>query len=477
MYSSVSLNALRRMVNTYPVARACVNRRIRQITQLTWDVSKIVEDSSNHDKERDIIKAFFKHPMGHKTRMREFLTLMIDDILSIDATCFEYQRKYNKQLMYLVPVDPTTIVLRITETGGVPIPPDPAYAQYIHGQKQAEFTTDEMLYEVMNTKSWTPYGLAPMESLIIQVTSALNSALYNKNYFDENNIPTGFITLPEETVNNTEDIKKWQEWFDQILAGDKRMMHRLKILPNGSEYTPSKKPEDMQFENFELWLLQQTCAVFDVQPQDIGITLNVNRSNGEVQQDIGKEQGLYPLANFIKEIIDEIIQVELGFPDMHFVWIDIDPTNEKEEIEIAEKEINLGALSVDEYRKQKGKEPIGLEHYVKTTQGPVFVKDLISGKTQENEEKANTQENEELKRWRKCLINDLDNSRPLRTNFKAYYIDKDTYATIQKALKNVHSKDQVRMLFEEFLNTEYRASVKLLELASELRTKENAELI
>lgn len=477
MYSQVSMNALRTMSIAYPIARACINRRIRQITGLKWGITTLDKDEKGEETKIKYVSEYFKEPMGHKTKMREMLSLMVDDVLTIDAVCFELQRKYNGKFMHLVPVDPTTIVLRVTDTGGVPIPPEIAYAQFINGQRVGQFTTDEMIYEIMNSRSYTPYGLSPMESLIIQVDSALSGALFNRNYFKESNVPEGFITLPEGIAESTTEMEKWQDWFDQIMAGDKSMMHRLKILPNGSTYTPAKNPEDMRFERFELWLLQQTCAMFDVQPQDIGITLDVNRSTAESQTEIGKERGLYPLANFLKEIFDDIIQKEMGFMDLEFAWIDINPTNMAEEIAVADKEIRIGAISVDEYRVEHGREPIGLDNFVMTASGPIFVKDLLNGKVEQQKEKEDTQDQEELKRWRKCLYNDIDAGKPLRKNFKSYHIEPEVYEKLQKAIPNLYSKEQIKLLFDEYLNPEYRASVKLLELAHELRSKENATII
>lgn len=476
IHSTVPYSHLRRIAVNYPIARACINRRIRQITQLDWEITTVdeIQGENSYDNTIKAVTGLFKSPMGFKTRFRELINIMVDDTLTLDAVAFEYQKTRGGALLGLVPVDPATIVLRLDEHGGVPMPPEYAYAQYIGGQKIAEFTINDMLYETYSARSYSPYGLAPLESLILQAESALRGTLYNLAYFKESNVPEGFITLPEETAESTEEIRQWQEWFDQLMAGDVRFQRRLKILPGGSEYTPAKKPEDMAFERFEMWLLQQTCAVFDVQPQDIGITYQVNKATGEVQEDVGKERGLYPLANYLKEIFDSIIQEELGLPELQFVWVNINPADAKEEIEIADKEIRLGALSVDEYREAHGLEPIGMRHAVYTASGPMFVDDILNPK--ELEEEPNKDEQEDLKLWRKCVYNDLALGKPIRTNFESKHIDKDTHAEIAKALKSVNSKIQAKYLFDQYLNEELKTSMKLLKMASRMRELENASL-
>lgn len=503
--SNIPFSFLRRMAVAYPIARACINRRIRQITQLEWDITTVDQekDENGYQAQIDVVLEFFKHPLGHKSRFRKMISAMIDDILTVDAVCFEYRRTRGGQLLNLLQVDPTTIVLRVDESGAVPEPPEIAYAQVIFGKKVAEFTTNEMLYDFMGSRSYSPYGLAPLESLILQTEAALRGTLYNLGYFRENNVPEGFITLPEEVADSQDKIKEWQNWFDSILAGDMRTIHRLKMLPGGAEYIPAKKPEDMSFEKFELWLMQQTCAVFDVPPQDIGLTYQVNKATGEIQKDLSRERGLLPLANYIKEILDEIIQTELGFTDLQFQWQNINPVDRKEEVEVAAKEIEMGAKSVDEYRVEQGWEPIGLGPYIKTGTGPMLVSDLltaaeqgvstvgaVNNKNQTDQQaqldqqaqdnQANQQEDaqqKDIKRWKKVVYNDISQGKAIKANFVSEFIPKETHDMIAKGLQVVKTKAQAKILFDRFLDPDYEAANSLVKVAKQLRRIENAEFL
>lgn len=489
---AVPFSYLRRMANSYPIARACINRRIRQITQLEWDITTIdeIEDQDGYASQIKQVKDMLKHPMGNKTRMREFFTIIIDDILTIDAISFEFQKTRGGDFMYFVPVDPTTIALRVTETGATPEPPEAAYVQFIQGQEIARFTTDEMVYDMLGNRSYSPYGFSPLESLIIQVESALRGAMYNLNYFKESNVPDGFIYLPDDVASSKTQVEEWQMWFDAIVQGDPRFMHKLKVMPGGSKYEGTRKPEDMAFERFEMWLLAQTCMMFDVAPRDIGITDKVNKASDETQSELSRERGLIPLSNFIKEFLDDIIQYNLGAENLQFIWRNINPVDRKEEVEIAEKEINMGALSVDEYMIEQGREPVGLDQYVKTSQGVLMVKDIISGKAMEDAEDKNKDASNEkddgevddeekeklqtvdIRKWRKCIYKDLENAKPLRTRFPSKYIDASTHEEIAKALEGVTSKHQAKLLFDEYLNPEVKASMLLLKHAAKLRELE-----
>lgn len=499
--SDVPFSYLRRLAVVYPIARACINRRVRQMTQLSWDVTTIegIEDEEGYKSQIEAVKTFLRRPMGHKTRFREMVSIMTNDIMTVDATCFEYRKTFGGDLLNLIPVDPTTIVLKVEENGTTPEPPEIAYAQYIAGQKIAEFTTDEMLYEAMNNRSNSPYGLAPLESLVLQAEGALYGSLYNLNYLKENNVPEGFLELPEDVAANQEQVEQWQLWFDALMSGDRKMTHRLKIIPGGSNYTPAKKPEDMSFEKFELWLAMLTCAVFEVQPQEIGLTYQVNKATGESQQDIQKERGLTPLANFTKEVFDDVIQDTMGYPGLQLIWVNLNPVDRKEEIEIAKTEIQMGAKSVDEYRVEQGKEPIGLGHYVMTSRGPILLKDILNPpqqstdntnngqNSQDNQDSEDSQndnaekmEYQEIKRWKKAIYNDIDNGRKLRTTFPPRYGTKDvinssTREIIESGLKGIKTKNQAKLLFDQFLDPTIRSSMKLLETVAQLRQIEDVQ--
>lgn len=499
--SSVPFAYLRRMSEVYPVARACINWRIRQISQLEWDVTTVdkVDGEDGFKSQIDLIKAYFKNPIGHTSDFTEMLTTMVNDLLSIDAVCFEKRKTRGGDFLGLVPVDPTTIALRVTEYGGTPEPPENAYVQIINGQELGKFTTDEMIYKAMNKKSYSPYGVSPLESLIIQVESALRGDLYNLDYFRENNVPEGFLALPSDSAMTLEQVEEWQSWFDGILAGDRRMTHRLKILPAGAEYIPTKKPEDMAFEKFELWLAMITCAMFEVQPQDIGLTLQVNKASAEVQQNVGKEKGLIPTGNFLKGIFDEIIQKDLGFVNLQFQWVNINPIDRKEEVEVASKEIENGLLSPDEYREEHGREPLGMGAFIRNGNAIVMVEDIASGKYQERQDmaleakhnpvaedkedkkeepkkvepKKKNLEIEELKRWRKAALNDIKLGREIRVKFPSEHINEEVHKQVSEALAKAHSRLQVKLLFDQFIDPELRASFSLLDYAEKKRKAQN----
>ena len=479
--ASVNFSILRQFAEYYPIARACINYLRSQITKLEWDIGSTDSDADiqQYDAQVAEVKEFFKSPAGHKTRLRELLSMMVEDVMVLDAVSLYKRQTFGGEFLHLLPIDAATIKLRVNDFGGTPEPPEIAYEQWIKGKKIAEMSTDDMIYEVLSSRTDNAYGRAPLESLVIEVESALQGALYNLKYLEEGNDPEGFGVLPEGW--SLDQIREFQTYWDGLMTGNLGIRRRMRFVPPGFEYIPSKKAEDMSFEKFELWLLQKTCSVFGVPPQDIGFTYQVNKSTGEVQERMGRSRGLYPVANFIKEIFDDIIQIDMGFPELAWLWTDIDPVDEEQEIKILETEIKLGAKSVDEYRREKGDKEIGLGHYIMTPKGPVMVDDVIAGTSpllnptlmmpQEQEE---DEQREEMKRWQKCAVADLKKGRKFR-KFQSKEIDEDVYKEIEGYLKDVKEVWQIKKIFEPYMTKEAKILSKVVGLRNEIDEIINAK--
>jgi len=141
-------------------------------------------------------------------------------------------------------------------------------------------------------------------------------------------------------------------------------MSKLKFVPSGkgaTGYTPAVKPEDMRYKELQEWLMKKTCMLFEIQPNELGFTESVNKSTGEVQQDIGFNSGLMPLAHFFEEIFTDVIQNDMGFENLAFKYTGLDQVDERAEAEKNEILIRSGQTTIDEVRQNQGKQPLGVD--------------------------------------------------------------------------------------------------------------------
>ena len=357
--SNISFETLRRFSTSHEVTRACINLRKRQITGLEWDiVTADHNDTGNYDKQAQELKNFFKNLGGTGTNYRKFMDRFIEDIMVLDAVAIEKQKNRGEGLANLIPIDASTIRLRVDESGATPEPPEIAYVQVIRGVQTAELTTEEMIYEMMNPRNDSPYGLAPLESLMIIVSSSLKAGMYNLAYLTDGNTPEGIFTMPDTW--NPQQIKDFQEYFDALMAGDETMTRRLKFMPDGT-YTATNKPSDMAFQEFNDWLMKITCALFEITPSELGFSPKSGlggKGFSEEQREVTERKGIAPMANLIEEIFTRVIQEDLGYPNLAFQYTGLIEHDEKSVAEVNEILIRSGQRTVNELRTDDGLDAI-----------------------------------------------------------------------------------------------------------------------
>ena len=214
---NISPMILRNFSVDYPIARACIDYIKNKITHLDWDI--VCEDETKSEEElpqmemiEDTIESFFEKPSGPDSSMRMFLENIIEDYLVMGSISVEKLRTRGGKLLHLLPVDVSTIKVRVDESGRIPNAPDIAYEQWIRGVKTAELTKTDLLFRVKNARPNTIFGLSPLESLIIQVQSALAGSLYNWKFFTDSNQAEGFIEVPVEWTKD--QVAEFQSYFD-----------------------------------------------------------------------------------------------------------------------------------------------------------------------------------------------------------------------------------------------------------------------
>ena len=508
------VQTLRDFSKYYPILRSCINYRKRQMTALSWDIGPVEVVTEKGEKAKlkksiETVRDFMRFPLGdNNISFREFIDRIMEDLFVLDTIAIYKRRNRGGGIFGYLPVDASTIELVLNEDGTTPIPPEPAYVQKINGQIHAELSLEEMIYKMANPRTDDPYGMSLVETLILTVTTALKLSSYNLSYLTEGNVPEGLVELPTEIASDPDQLRAWQEAWDSLFSGNPKFQRKIKFLPAGMKYTPTKKQEEMQFEKFEQWLLLNTCSIMEVPPQAIGFQFERGKGATEAEWEIGKERGALPTASFLKEIFDKIIKQDLKHPELQFVWTNINPTNKKEEADVFKALVGTGAVGVDEWRIGEGLDPVGLGPYIMTPVGPIMVKDFVqksdeganpfipaqggdnpslpgsakpSNTTPPPDENKNPKPatkalginldqadiTEELKKWKRASINDLKNSRDFR-DFTTDLIDSRTQNIIKSGLVMVKAKNGLDQLFDPFINQENKLIKAMMDLYEDI---------
>lgn len=346
----VTFKDLRALADGYDLLRLVIETRKDQIEALNWTV-KYKDPKKKPDATIEAIQQFFAFPdqeHDHNTWLRALL----EDLFVLDALTIYPRMTKGGQLYALEMIDGSTINRLIDGTGRTPLPPDPAYQQILKGIPAVDYTRDELIYKPRNVRTNKLYGFSPVEQIIITVNIALRRQVGQLQYYTEGNIPEALASVPETWSVN--QIKEFQSYWDAIIEGEQAHKRKLKFIPDGVKYQPTKEP--VLKDEFDEWLARIVCYAFSVSPQ--ALSKMMNRATAEVSADASADEGLKPLMKYVKNLHDYVIAKYFGRVDIEFAYVDKTETDPKVQADINVAYVGAKILTVDEVRADLGREPL-----------------------------------------------------------------------------------------------------------------------
>ena len=352
-YEPIGFYELRGLAENHDITRLAIETRKDQIEKLDWAIRPRNEKRREADVHERVAKLteFWRKPDGEQP-FATWLRELLEDLLVLDAPALELRHNRAGEIIGLDVVDGATIKVLIDDTGRRPRPPAPAFEQIIHGRPWRLLTADQLLYLPRNKRPHKVYGFGPCEQIVMTINIGLRRQMMQLQHFTEGNVPPGLLNAPDGW--NAEQIRQFQEWFNSILAGNTGTRTRLIWAPTGSKYQAFK--EAPYKDEFDEWLARIVCYAFSLPPT--AFTPQVNRATAQSAQETALEEGLAPLARWVKRLVDSVIQDRMGHPDLEFVWSDVRPTDPKDQASILDIYVKDGVFTLNEARDTLGLAPV-----------------------------------------------------------------------------------------------------------------------
>ncbi len=169
----------------------------------------------------------------------------------------------------------------------------------------------------------------------------------------EGNIPEALIGTPDSWT--PDQVVAFQTAWDAMFTGNNAQRRHAKFVPGGvaKTFIPTKEPD---LKNpMDDWLARIVCFAFSVSPQQL-ITM-MNRATAQTGAEQAKEEGNEPLKEYVKEIVDDVLETEFMSPDLEFAWDDEIVVDEAKQVEIVKAKKDAGLISVNRARDLIGEEP------------------------------------------------------------------------------------------------------------------------
>lgn len=355
---AVSFAQLRSFADACDVLRIVIETRKDQIAKLQWkfqvrdsDKNKTGELTEKQDPRCEELNKFFKFP-DKEHDWDTWLRMLLEDLLVIDAPCLYIRKTVGGELYGFEPVDGATIKRIIDDLGRTPLPPEPAYQQVLKGIIASDYTREEMMYRPRNVRTHKIYGYSPVEQIIMTVNIALRRSVSVLQYYTEGNIPEAIAGTPAEW--NADQVSKFQKLWDSLMEGNTAEKRRMKFVPGKVDIVATK--DQMLKDTFDEWLARIVCYAFNIEPS--AFVAQVNKATAETAREAALSEGLAPIMQWVKNIMDYIAGMHFGYDDIEFNWTNEKAQDPLQRAQVDKIYIDAKVVTKDEVRADLGKPPL-----------------------------------------------------------------------------------------------------------------------
>jgi 8-oxo-dGTP pyrophosphatase MutT (NUDIX family) len=364
---------IRHLITSYDVATICYRHAIQDLRSMRVRFEVMDGYEENCVKEIAAAKEFWRRPdkrldpesgkviAGSGNTLRNWLCKHATDVWRFDCGTLYRQRDRAGRLISLPVADGTLFAPMLDYFGAEPIGEAPAFQQFIQGIPWDWLRSEDLIYEPMWPHTEDPYGIAPIETVLVNANTDLRLQTYFLQFFTTGNVPEAFAMAPEDQ-SDPDSLAEWQEDYNDWTYGDQSERWGLRWLPHGTEIE-FYKPQQFDPDIAE-YVMRRTTGAFMMMPQDLGFTDDVNRSTSDTQMDTQFRINSLPHVGYYEDIMDAITQEDLGLP----VQLRFDTGREKEdrlmEAQSHQIYVSIGAESPDEVRDKVLGYPINPEEKV-----------------------------------------------------------------------------------------------------------------
>jgi HK97 family phage portal protein len=332
--------------------RACVDKTTKGVAATSLYAVPREGKEQNPETQRRVeeIQVLLDDPNTGLESFSDIRRSYLRDVLIYDAGAIEivYDKEEKPAEIYSIPGERVRMV--VDEHGNF-VDESKAYVllqKDSYKENLVTFARRELVYLVANPKSGSVYGLSPLESLYYAVLNDISAAKYNSDFFANNAEASGLLGVEGMTFA---DLQRFRAYWNNEIKGKS---HRTAIVNNKVTWTPMNMTNrDMQFLEYQRWLLCKIMAVYSMQSIVLGvIDPTMGKLNSEQQLEAWKDETIKPLLDLESyQITKVLIQQGFGYDDVVISHDPIDIKDETANTSIAVQLVNTGIITVNEARK------------------------------------------------------------------------------------------------------------------------------
>jgi len=361
---------LRRFAET-PVVRRAINVIKDRIVAMDWQVrvrrGATAGEIGYVDRKLRALRRVLEEPNATDS-FRTLMEQAIEDALTGGYGAIEMEATDDPEIpAQLWPVDGATIRVNAKWDGSAE---SPRYEQVVLGQglgirdqgiadgssysNGVPLRDDQLIYIRMNPRTFTPFGLGPLEVAFETVNSFLSAHRF-AGKLAANSVVQFALWVNEATPAQSERLIRW--WQDEIEGTG-----RVPLI------STDQKPEVLRFAQgtdadlrlqWQQFLIRMVANAFGLPPLLLGLEGDVNRATAAELNDEAFRGAIEPLAKLLAQhITRDLFGKCIGWREFEFVFNDLNARDEDTELAIQVQLLAAGVLTVNEVRAMRGLGPI-----------------------------------------------------------------------------------------------------------------------
>lgn len=241
------------------------------------------------------------------------------------------------------------------------------YVQIIQGRIERAFTEDELKIGIRNPTTDiynNGYGVSELELMIALVTGHLNAEFYNQAYFTQGFSAKGILHI-KSAINRRKLESVRTQWQHMLKGARNSFQTPIFAGVDDVAWIPlTQNHDDIGFEGWMRYLVKMICAIYQIDPQEIGIGMKeeggggsgMSGDNTRDKVEHSKDKGLYPLLRHLQHYINtEILGPYTDKYELHFTGMTTE--TEKEALDRQQAEVKF-KRTVNEVREESGLPPL-----------------------------------------------------------------------------------------------------------------------
>jgi len=388
----VPFKTLRAAADQIDILRRCIEVRKAKISGLEWDIvlsdaasEKIISEAGgNHlramadarDKftpEIARLRKFWETPdPANGLGFVDWLNMALEEIDVLDAWAIWPQSTVGGEIRGLQILDGATIKPLLDDRGMRPDPSTgPAFQQILYGFPRSEFnatiddeaadgefSSDELAYFVRNRRANSVYGYSPVERALPMADIYLRRQQWIRAEFTDGVMPKTWLELPESANIMPEQIRAYENIFNDDLAGQTEQRNRMRFLIPGAKMQFEPGYSEKFSDRLDDYLITSITGHFGVLPTEIGFSAKggLGGSGHQAGEAEAAEQiGIIPTARWISQMISNLSYRWLGMPrELEFRLASSERTNDQDIAKRDDLRTRNGSQTINENRADLG---------------------------------------------------------------------------------------------------------------------------